>query len=75
LNEFTPTPIKRIGRVVTGKTPSTAVEDNFNGDYMFVTPAELHTDFFVEQSEKTLSQQGLDSIRTNSINGLSIAVG
>jgi len=75
LNEFTPTPIKRIGRVVTGKTPSTAVEDNYNGDYMFVTPAELHTDFFVEQSEKTLSQQGLDSIRTNSINGLSIAVG
>jgi len=75
LSKFTPTPIKRIGRVVTGKTPSTAIADNFDGEFMFVTPTELHTDFMIECSEKTLTRRGLDSILTNSVKGLSIAVG
>lgn len=75
MSKFTPTPIKRIGRVVTGKTPSTAIADNFDGEFMFVTPTELHTDFIITRSEKTLTRRGLDSIRTNSIKGLSIAVG
>lgn len=70
-----PTFIKDIGRVVTGKTPLTSVPANYGGDYMFVTPVELHTDFVIKESQKTLSKQGLDSIRTNSINGLSLAVG
>lgn len=74
-SKFTSTPIKKIGRVVTGKTPSTAVAENFNGDYMFVTPSELHTDFIIETSEKTLTRKGLDSIRTNTVKGLSVAVG
>ena len=75
MSKFTPTPIKRIGRVVTGKTPSTAIADNFDGEFMFVTPTELHTDFMIECSEKTLTRRGLDSILTNSVKGLSIAVG
>lgn len=75
MTNFTPTPIKKIGRVVTGKTPSTAVAENFDGEFMFVTPNELHTDFMIKHSEKTLTRRGLDSIRTNSIKGLSIAVG
>lgn len=70
-----PTPIKKIGRVITGKTPSTSVSENFGGEYMFVTPLELHTDFIIKESQKTLTRQGLDSIRSNSIKGLSIAVG
>jgi len=75
LSKFTPTPIKKIGRVVTGKTPSTAVAENYDGDFMFVTPTELHTDFMIERSGKTLTRSGLYSIRTNSVKGLSIAVG
>jgi type I restriction enzyme S subunit len=70
-----PTPIKKIGRVVTGKTPSTCVVDNFGGDYMFVTPVDLHTDFLIQESQKTLSRHGLESVMSNTINGLSIAVG
>ena len=75
MNKFTPTPIKKIGRVITGKTPSTAVAENFDGDFMFVTPTELHTNYLVERSKKTLTRIGLNSIRTNTIRGLSIAVG
>jgi type I restriction enzyme S subunit len=75
MNRVNLVPIKEIGRVVTGKTPLTSVADNYGGDYMFVTPLELHTDFIVQESQKTLSCQGLDSIRSNSIKGFSIAVG
>lgn len=68
-------PIKKIGKVVTGKTPLTSIPENFDGEFMFVTPAELHTDFVIRKSKRTLSQRGLDSIRSNSVSGLSIAVG
>ena len=68
-------PIKKIGKVVTGKTPSTTDIKNFGGEYMFVTPVELHADFIINESQKTLSRKGLDSIKANSIHGLSIAVG
>lgn len=70
-----PTRVKDIGRVVTGKTPATNISENFGGEYMFVTPVELHTDFIIRESQKTLSKQGIDSIRSNSICGPSIAVG
>ena len=69
------TPIKCIGTVVTGKTPSTNIAENFGDEYMFVTPAELHDIFIIEKSDKMLTQKGLDSIRSNAIQGLSILVG
>lgn len=75
MNKIEYIPIKKIGRVVTGKTPSTSISENFDGDYMFVTPVELHTDFIIRESQKSLSRKGLDSVRSNSIRGLSIAVG
>lgn len=34
--------IKDIGNVVTGKTPQTAHAEFYGGDYMFITPTELH---------------------------------
>jgi type I restriction enzyme S subunit len=69
------TPIKCIGTVVTGKTPSTNIAENFGDEYMFVTPTELHDKFIIEKSDKMLTQKGLDSIKSNAIQGLSILVG
>jgi type I restriction enzyme, S subunit len=70
-----PVPIKKIGTIVTGKTPLTSVPEYYGGKYMFVTPVELHTDFVIQESKKTLSKRGINSIRSNVIRGLSIAVG
>lgn len=73
--DYINTPMNKIGRVVTGKTPSTAVPEYYDGEIMFITPTELHTDFTVEKSEKTITQAGFDSIRTNTIRGTSVMVG
>lgn len=69
------TPIFKIGRVVTGKTPRTAVSKYYGGDIMFITPNELHGDYIVETSAKTITKAGLKSIKSNSISGTSIMVG
>lgn len=73
--DYINTPMNEIGRVVTGKTPSTAIPEYYNGDIMFITPTELHTDFMVVKSEKTITQAGFDSIKTNTIRGTSVMVG
>ena len=67
--------IKDIGNVVTGKTPQTAHAEFYGGDYMFITPTELHGGYKISSSEKTLTEAGLESIKTNSIDGISVLVG
>ena len=73
--DYINTPISEMGRVVTGKTPSTAVSEYYDGDIMFITPSELHTDFMVEKSEKTITIAGFNSIKNNTIRGISVMVG
>lgn len=67
--------ISEIGRVVTGKTPSTVNREYYDGDYMFITPNELHGDYVVTKSEKTITEKGMNSILSNTIHGISIMVG
>lgn len=68
--------IKDIGNVVTGKTPSTSDKANFGKGYLFITPKELHTDTgIIHSSERQLTQKGFESIRNNTIFGLSVLVG
>lgn len=45
------TAIKDIGTVVTGKTPSTANAEYYNGPYMFISPTELHGEYKVTCSD------------------------
>ena len=64
-----------IGKIVTGKTPSTKNISYFGGDYLFITPSDLHKKWLIEKTERSLSQNGFKSILSNTINGLSILVG
>lgn len=68
-------PICEIGRVVTGKTPLTGTSEYYNGSIMFITPTELHNGYMVRKSEKTITEEGLNSIKSNSIRGMSVLVG
>ena len=52
------TDISSIGEVVTGDTPSTNSQDNFGGDFPFVTPDTLSYGKYVTMSERTLSETG-----------------
>lgn len=73
--EYTPTKIKKIGKVVTGKTPPTKDKNNYGEGYMFIGPTDLHEGFFVRSSEKTITDDGMNSVKSNQIDGLSILVG
>ncbi len=56
--------IGSIGRVVTGKTPSTLDKSNFGGPYPFITIPDLNGRVHIESSERTLSIKGAESIKS-----------
>jgi type I restriction enzyme, S subunit len=56
--------ISDLGRVVTGKTPSTAVAENFGGNYPFITIPDMDGRREISTSARTLSEQGAQSLRT-----------
>lgn len=47
-----------LGRVVTGKTPSTDVAENFGGQYPFITIPDLGAGRTVSVTNRTLSERG-----------------
>ena len=58
--------IKRIGdfgKVKTGKTPSTSVQEYYGDDVMFIKTPDMHSSYVVLESEEKLSKMGSDSQR------------
>ena len=66
--------IKEIGKTVTGKTPSTKQQDNYGGKIMFITPEEVSRGYYVENTNRTLSNKGFESIKNNTLDGVSVLV-
>ncbi|MFN7537626.1 MAG: restriction endonuclease subunit S [Burkholderiales bacterium] len=52
------------GKVVTGKTPSTAVSENFGGNYPFITIPDLDGRREITASARTLSELGAQAMRS-----------
>ena len=75
MTKFNHVKISEVGRVVTGKTPPTSDETNYGYDFMFIGPTDLHKHFIISNSEKMISQKGLNSIKGSIIDQLSILVG
>ena len=48
--------------IVCGKTPSTNDENNFNGEYLFVTIPDMHNSVYVVKTQRTLSNEGITKI-------------
>ena len=60
--------------VITGKTPSTKIEDNY-GDYMmFITIPDIHGNMFIIDTRKKLSLKGVNSQKNKILPPLSICV-
>jgi type I restriction enzyme S subunit len=53
-----------LGKVVTGKTPSTAVSENFGGNYPFITIPDLDGRREIATSARTLSELGAQAMRS-----------
>ena len=50
--------------IITGKTPSTVIEDNFGGPIPFVTIDDIRGNLHVYKTARTLSTKGADTQKT-----------
>ena len=66
--------VDSIGKVVTGKTPSTSNPRYFEGPYLFVKTPDMHGNVFIFETEEELSQDGLSSQSAQTIPEGSICV-
>lgn len=55
--------IGELGNIITGSTPSTTNRELYDGDYMFVSPADISEGMFVSKTGKKLSLAGLKKSR------------
>ena len=75
MTKFRGVKVGQLGDIITGKTPKTSIKENYGSDYMFIGPTDLHKHFIITNSEKYISKLGFNSIKNNTISGLSILVG
>lgn len=52
-----------FGRVITGKTPKTAIHENYGGVIPFLTPSDNMTVKYVNGTSKTLTARGLSEVK------------
>lgn len=63
-----------IGRVVTGKTPPTAKAHYFDGDIPFVTPTDMNGRRIISTTQRYLSKEGKESVKSSFIPAESVMV-
>lgn len=63
-----------LGQVITGKTPSKKVAENFGGGIPFIKTPDMHGNIFVLSSEETLSEQGAKTQSNKTIPAGSVLV-
>ena len=56
--------VSEFGNVVTGATPSTKVNAFWNGPYPWITPTDITFERDMTVSERMITQEGLNAIRT-----------
>ena len=56
--------IGEIGRIVTGKTPSTKIEKNFGNKYPFITPRDMLGQKRIYETERYLSDEGMTAVKS-----------
>ena len=54
--------ILEIGKITTGKTPSTSNSAYWNGDIPFITPADIKEGKYIYQTERCVTSQGAQQI-------------
>ena len=63
-----------IGRIVTGKTPKTSIQENFGGCIPFLTPSDDLSGKYSPSTAKTLTQSGLREVKNCLLPANSICV-
>jgi type I restriction enzyme S subunit len=63
VNEWLEMALGDLGRVVTGKTPSTSVPDYFGGDVPFVTPSDMYGHKVISRTARSLTKAGVAAVK------------
>ncbi|MGB4774365.1 MAG: restriction endonuclease subunit S [Daejeonella sp.] len=66
--------LKKLGKIICGKTPSKKVSSYFNGEYPFIKIPDMHGNTYVFESIDSLTEQGLNSQQNKTIPPKSICV-
>lgn len=61
--EWDLTLIRDVGEIITGSTPSTIKPEYYGGDRLFVSPADISDQRFVEKTKTTLTELGFSETR------------
>lgn len=64
---MTPILLSQLGKIVTGKTPKTSREDFFGGSTPFVTPSDMDQQRTISKTARTLSKDGVTSVKNSVI--------
>ncbi|MGK4382544.1 restriction endonuclease subunit S [Citrobacter youngae] len=74
-SKWTKTKLKDLGKIVTGKTPSSKINEPFSSKgVLFVTPRDMKGQRWIVQTERYLSDEGLKAVKNSFIPKDSIAV-
>lgn len=73
-NEWSSVALGDIGKIVTGKTPSSKNKDYFGNKYKFITPRDMNGYKKINFTERYLSEEGLQTLNTQIIKGKSVLV-
>ena len=74
MTEWKKCKIADLGRVVTGKTPSTKEKSYWGGDVPFITPKDLQAQKHILSTERNISELGKQVIRNSVLPAGSICV-
>jgi type I restriction enzyme S subunit len=66
--------IRDIGKVITGRTPSTATPDHFGRDYPFITPSDMDGRRTIMDTARGLSSKGATSLASAKVPANSVCV-
>lgn len=70
-------PLRRIdslGRIITGKTPSSKNPEYFNGPFPFITIPDLGRNIWQKETERTISRAGAKALKSAVIPANSVCV-
>ena len=59
--------------IVTGKTPSTKIKENYIGDIPFVTIPDMHDNVYIVQTERNLSEKAVNNNKILKKNSLIVS--
>lgn len=63
MSEWKECTVGELGKIITGKTPRTAIEENYGGTTPFLSPSDNMEVKHVEFTNKTLSDRGVKEVK------------